>query len=216
MIACKVFYIKTDPSHRWRYFKILIQYWVNHFNYNNHLQRSFICVLGDNGGEFIFCDECRTTYCLPCSKKLNKPVEMHEDDSCEDIQNGTASLVIVHVKKIREKILNLCCPKCGTAFLDFDGCGALNCSLATCKCAFCALCLKDCGMDAHSHVINCELNREKSFYISKDNLTHAHKTIRIEKLKEYFKKVSDQEREKVLQNLCKDLLDLGIALGNLE
>ena len=45
--------------------------------------------------------------------------------------------------------MNLKCPKCNTAFLDYDGCNALYCD---CGCKFCAVCLKDCGADAHQHV----------------------------------------------------------------
>ena len=48
--------------------------------------------------------------------------------------------------------LNLKCPRCEAAFHDYDGCNALNCSAPGCKAAFCAVCLKDCGHDAHQHV----------------------------------------------------------------
>lgn len=53
--------------------------------------------------------------------------------------------------RIVEDILELRCPRCNTVFLDFDGCIALNCERAGCGCAFCALCLADCGADAHMH-----------------------------------------------------------------
>jgi hypothetical protein len=46
--------------------------------------------------------------------------------------------------------LNLRCPRCATVFFDYDGCDALKCQ--SCATAFCAICLKDCGNDAHSHV----------------------------------------------------------------
>lgn len=45
--------------------------------------------------------------------------------------------------------LNMRCPRCKVVFYDYDGCNALTC---TCRAAFCAICLKDCGSDAHSHV----------------------------------------------------------------
>lgn len=48
--------------------------------------------------------------------------------------------------------LTMKCPRCNTAFYDYDGCNALSCSQVTCGAAFCALCLKDCGSDAHEHV----------------------------------------------------------------
>ncbi len=48
--------------------------------------------------------------------------------------------------------INLKCPRCQMVFHDYDGCNALVCSKASCKAAFCAVCLKDCGRDAHEHV----------------------------------------------------------------
>jgi hypothetical protein len=50
--------------------------------------------------------------------------------------------------------LNLKCPRCQSAFLDYDGCNALTCAVPNCRAAFCAICLKDCGSDAHQHVMN--------------------------------------------------------------
>lgn len=38
-----------------------------------------------------------------------------------------------------EEMLNLKCPRCHKAFIDFSGCTHLTCSL--CKCKFCAICL---------------------------------------------------------------------------
>lgn len=43
------------------------------------------------------------------------------------------------------------CPRCATPFRDYDGCNALTCSKPDCGAAFCAVCLKDCGTDAHAH-----------------------------------------------------------------
>ena len=48
--------------------------------------------------------------------------------------------------------LNLQCPRCGLVFYDYEGCNALQCGNASCKASFCAICLKDCGSDAHGHV----------------------------------------------------------------
>jgi hypothetical protein len=53
---------------------------------------------------------------------------------------------------ILDEVVNLRCPRCKTVFLDYEGCDALTCGVAGCGCAFCALCLKDCGNDAHPHV----------------------------------------------------------------
>lgn len=52
-------------------------------------------------------------------------------------------------KVIVERDLQLRCPRCSTCFVDYDGCNALTCG--SCGAGFCALCLVDCGGDAHSH-----------------------------------------------------------------
>jgi predicted outer membrane repeat protein len=53
---------------------------------------------------------------------------------------------------ILEEVLTLKCPRCGQAWLDWDGCMALTCSAAGCGCGFCGWCLKDCGANAHAHI----------------------------------------------------------------
>ena len=41
------------------------------------------------------------------------------------------------------------CPRFTFAFYDYNGCHALCYSQVSCNAAFCAICLKDCGLDAH-------------------------------------------------------------------
>jgi len=53
--------------------------------------------------------------------------------------------------KIVDGVLTLRCPRCKTAFMDFEGCFALQWGNGTCRCGFCAWCLTDCGTDAHTH-----------------------------------------------------------------
>ena len=48
--------------------------------------------------------------------------------------------------------LNLKCPRCQAVFNDHEGCNALKCCVPTCGAGFCAICLKDCGDDAHGHI----------------------------------------------------------------
>jgi hypothetical protein len=47
--------------------------------------------------------------------------------------------------------LNMKCPKCHLVFDDYEGCNALHCRNSACGAAFCAICLEDCGSDAHAH-----------------------------------------------------------------
>ena len=53
-----------------------------------------------------------------------------------------------------ESILTLKCPRCTTAFTDYDGCDSLTCSNTNCGAFFCALCLMpfDSGGKCHTHV----------------------------------------------------------------
>jgi hypothetical protein len=48
--------------------------------------------------------------------------------------------------------LNMKCPRCSLVFDDYDGCNALTCASPSCRASFCAICLEDCGHDAHGHV----------------------------------------------------------------
>jgi hypothetical protein len=48
--------------------------------------------------------------------------------------------------------INLTCPRCKMVFDDYEGCNALQCGNVSCSAKFCAICLKDCGQDAHPHV----------------------------------------------------------------
>lgn len=50
---------------------------------------------------------------------------------------------------IVERDLTLHCPRCAAAFVDYDACNAVACQ--RCQCAFCSVCLVDCGHDAHPH-----------------------------------------------------------------
>ena len=45
-------------------------------------------------------------------------------------------------------------------FVDFQDCFALKCG--RCGCGFCAHCLKDCGGDAHAHVMACPHNPNRN------------------------------------------------------
>lgn len=54
-------------------------------------------------------------------------------------------------KRIVEQVFNMYCPRCRAVFVDYSGCDALTCT--ACGCSFCALCLIDCGRNAHRHVV---------------------------------------------------------------
>lgn len=141
---------------------------------------------------------------------MEKPIKSHEDDSCENIQNGISNLVFKHVRIIQETIFNLSCPNCKKAFLEFEGCAAVTCG--NCKAGFCGLCLEHCGTDAHQHVYNCVKNREKSVYVTKPALDAAHLDMRNQKLREYLQphRFNAKVQQQIIEKIRKDLIDLGM------
>lgn len=110
-----------------------------------------------------------------------------------------------------ENILTLRCPRCKTAFIDFAGCAALTCS--TCPCGFCALCLKDCGSDAHSHIRQCpEKTNADPYFIPMEDFNESHRKRREDLINNKIKTMSDKARRLFLNRIRKELDDLGIKI----
>ena len=78
-------------------------------------------------------------------------VDMVKKERAKQISNET-NVKARQIFNILTEEINLKCPKCKAVFHDYDGCNALICGAVSCKAAFCAICLEDCGRDAHSHV----------------------------------------------------------------
>jgi hypothetical protein len=115
--------------------------------------------------------------------------------------------------KVIDDILTLKCPRCGAAFLDFTGCCALRCG--TCPCAFWAWCLKDCGNDAHEHVMNHCTSKPKGhrdYFACFDQVQKAQNANRKTQLRAFLVSLSDSDRKKCFSSLEKDLSDLGIVM----
>jgi hypothetical protein len=94
-----------------------------------------------------------------------------------------------HAQHIEDRICNLRCPRCELVFVDFVGCFALKCP--SCSCGFCALCLADCGSDAHSHVAQCGAGRLHSTYFGTDSVfANAQQVQRQLRLDEYLRTIS--------------------------
>ena len=72
-----------------------------------------------------------------------------EEDRKDASQINEEALQLFHSVS---ETLNLKCPRCELAFFDYNGCNALYCANEECSARFCAICLKDCGADAHPHV----------------------------------------------------------------
>lgn len=115
--------------------------------------------------------------------------------------------------QIIEDIMTLRCPRCKCAFLDYEGCAALTCN--HCKAGFCALCLEDCGSDAHRHVVNCKDNPFKSLHISAEQFNKHHSKRRENLINEKIKDQTDKTKDLIWKKMEKDFRDLGINI-NLE
>ena len=118
-------------------------------------------------------------------------------------------------KHIVDRILTLACPRCGQAFVDFDGCTALTCS--RCNAGFCAWCLADCGNDAHRHVANCNDNKApgRDVYANMQLFEAGQRERRTKMLRNYLAKLpTDAVRDRACQDCATDFRDLGICLSD--
>mmetsp|Transcript_3022 Transcript_3022/g.8731 ORF Transcript_3022/g.8731 Transcript_3022/m.8731 type:complete len:1063 (+) Transcript_3022:1610-4798(+) len=123
-----------------------------------------------SGATSTFCVMCQTpsaldmiaSVCGPAAikaveKKLRGPLEfkLREENLKRGASRDRASKVSDQARRLFNELtekINLKCPRCKTVFNDYDGCNALSCGVPTCRAGFCAVCLKDCGSDAHKHI----------------------------------------------------------------
>jgi hypothetical protein len=114
-------------------------------------------------------------------------VAAHEGESCADVGAGFGDSLSQYVHHITDSILNLTCPSCAAAFIDFDGCCAVKCG--TCSKYFCGFCL--CAhaesSTSHAHVRTCALNPAKGeYFCPAAQLDQIHRQTRIQALRRYF------------------------------
>jgi hypothetical protein len=116
--------------------------------------------------------------------------------------------------KIRNTILNLCCPHCKIAYADFTGCMALQC--ATCEKSFCGYCHEptQTSRGAHEHVRSCLLNETSngSFYATPDEVAKAQRRYRTRKLKIEIRRHKKDLQNAIIIELKTDLKDLQIRV----
>lgn len=115
--------------------------------------------------------------------------------------------------EIIEEILTLRCPGCKCAFIDYTGCAALTCGI--CKVGFCALCLVNCGTDAHSHVPNCQYNQPgREIFINEDKFKKTHSKRRENLINQKLKNETDKVKNTIIKKMEKDFRDLGIQINS--
>ena len=106
-------------------------------------------------------------------------------------------------KHIIDKILTLLCPN-GHAFVDFDGCFALKCSI--CPCHFCGWCLADCGGDAHAHVRTCRhkpAGANDPYFGTQAQFEEAHREQQRIKVRSYLNEQVDASLKRDVVEACR-------------
>jgi len=114
-----------------------------------------------------------------------------------------------HRAYILDSILTFKCEHCGSAWESFDGCVAVRCQ--RCRHAFCGMCTKDCGADAHPHVLRgCPLNARGELWPSLNARKAANNVVRTRRLTVYLQQFSPEYRERLMRSLEVDLGELGM------
>ena len=105
-------------------------------------------------------------------------------------------------------MLTLKCPRCTQAFIDFVGCFALSCSRQGCGCNFCALCLADCGEDAHPHLAAGLCRTEKDYWGTLEELNANHAKRRTDGVVKYLEGLNPAMRALVVAAIEVDMAQL--------
>jgi len=153
------------------------------------------------------------------TKKVSEALRSQEDriraeyariDDIKDVDEKAAAKLRL---KIVDEVLTLRCPRCKTAFMDFEGCFALQCGNGACRCGFCAWCLTDCGKDAHAHVKACPENEGKGYFNTELAFQQHHKSKRTAAVKALVddSTVNANTKSKLRELLGADLRDLQIS-----
>jgi hypothetical protein len=123
-----------------------------------------------------------------------------------DVCNGAKKVIV-------DTILTQVCPRCRAAFLDFEGCMAVKCS--QCSAAFCAVCTTDCGADAHEHVRNCKWVGAIGLFAPAQGIQTLVNGWRRHKILEVLSGIPCDLKARVIQDLSRELLDVGLNPGDL-
>ena len=163
--------------------------------------------------------------------EMERRIELERKRAQDAVSNaGGAEKLRAAKEQLVEQILTLSCPRCHQAFVDFDGCFALNCG--RCRAAFCAYCLADCGRDAHAHVGTCEEGKASlkesgsaqkrvgghppTVYGNKAMFEVAQKRRRCKQLALFLEKYDAEFRDDLLKACERELKDLQISSADIK
>jgi hypothetical protein len=114
-----------------------------------------------------------------------------------------------------QEALILTCPRCTTAIDEvWEGCDALLCGTPGCGAGICALCLADCGRDAHTHLIQ----KHGSYWTDQAKVKQERGQVRAEMVAAVFAEVEDDTLVAELlrkESVKKHLRDLHINADTL-
>jgi len=138
--------------------------------------------------------------------------EEHEKRLKAKENDGELSFVQKERLHIIENILTLKCPnnRCKKAFLDYDGCVALKCSV--CPQFFCGKCLKKTtSKDTnHEHVAQCL--QTGSYYATENEFNKFQALRRMQIINKYLEKFTEEQKITIKEACNKDFVDLGIIV----
>eukprot|EP01034_Spumella_vulgaris_P022513 gene22513-28642_t len=143
------------------------------------------------------------------TQKLQLTAEFERIQAMTNLDERAAHMLR---REIIDDVLTLACPRCKTAFVDFEGCFALHCGKNQCGAAFCAWCLADCGRDAHAHVLACPENVGRSYYGTKAQFEAHHCQRRAKKVRQMIARQPGEVQRFAKHILQKDVEELGIKL----
>jgi len=140
--------------------------------------------------------------------------EMEKKKEADRIREQSMDEVQKLRLKIIEDILTLKCPRCKSAFSNFDGCLALRCH--RCPCAFCALCQEDCGNDAHAHAANCQYNQSRNVHLSEAMAQAIWTRVKQARMVAFYQSGAVKQDQNFRKNLARalenDLRGTGVVL----
>jgi hypothetical protein len=138
--------------------------------------------------------------------------EEHEKRLKAKENDGELSFVQKERLHIIENILTLKCPnnRCKKAFLDYDGCVALKCSV--CPQFFCGKCLKKTNNKDtnHAHVAQCLPSG--SYYATENEFNKFQALRRMQIINKYLEKFTEEQKITIKEACNKDFVDLGIIV----
>ncbi|KAG7340019.1 AAA domain containing protein [Nitzschia inconspicua] len=137
--------------------------------------------------------------------ELRRKVEFVVETKAQERESNKKAMMDYKEKaaslfNILSEQLNMKCPRCQQVFIDYSGCNALTCSNDECKAAFCAVCLKDCGKNAHPHV-----REQHGNLFDRAAFEVAKQQREVEKIKSYMLEIQSEPFEvcQMVKNMLK-------------